>query len=140
MEYRKGPNELYHAFIQIESAAGERFGGYRALVDTGSTKCTIPRKDNELLFHLKKAGTDLAVDTALGPASFDWVTVPKMILMKEVDVKLGNIRFASKLEETDLRTENTKAWLGDEYMVGANFIDEFRVTMTRGNSIVFEKP
>jgi predicted aspartyl protease len=139
VEYRKTTKDLYHIIFQVEDLKGKALHRTRALVDTGSTKCKIPREDNKKFFHLKEAGCDGMVDTAAGLAKFDWVVIPRIVLMRNVKVKLGDTRFLYELEKTDLYLENVQAWLGDDYVIGMNFIDNFDVRMTKDRRIIFKK-
>jgi len=139
VEYRKRPGSPYFAALRIELGSGEVLTQARALVDTGATKCVIPREDNERLLHFSKAGCDGKVDTALGEASYDWVVVPRMTLMMKREINIGPLYVTYALEETDLSLDNVEAWLGDDYMIGMNFIDKFDVTMSKAGIMTFRR-
>lgn len=117
----------------------EVFTHARALVDTGSTKCMVPKVDNDKTFHLEKAGRDKGVSTALGKADYDWVIIPRISLMREKQTYIGPFLVTYDLEETGLALENVETWLGDEYIVGMNFMDKFDVTLTKDGHIISKK-
>jgi predicted aspartyl protease len=138
VEYRRRPDGLYLAAVQIEFQEGKRLAYSGVLVDTGATKCMVPKETNEQVFHFEKVGCDDKVDTGLGPATYDWIVIPKMTLMARRLAREGETSVTYGLKETDLSQVNVEAWLGDDYVLGMNFIGQFDVRMTRDSRIIFE--
>jgi len=138
VEYRRRQDGLYHAALQIEFGNGGNLTNSRVLVDTGASKCAIPRELNEKFLHLAIAGVDHGVNTALGGTSYEWVVIPKMTLMRKKEIHIGPIFYAYDLEETDLSQTNVETWLSDCSVIGMNFMGKFDVRMTKDRRIILE--
>lgn len=108
----------------------------RALVDYGATKCVIPKIVNDKTLHLPIIGTDKDVETGNGKRDFQYVILPRVIIVE--------INFAGKtfqIKETGLEVRDVPAWLGDEeeeFVAGLSFLDKFNITMKKGEMIVVE--
>jgi len=108
----------------------------RALVDYGATKCVIPKIVNDNTFHLPVAGTDEDVETGNGKRDFDYVILPRVIVV-EIKVEGATLR----IKETGIELHDVPAWLGDEgeeFVAGMSFLEKFDITTKRGGTIVIE--
>lgn len=106
------------------------------LVDTGATKCTIPRTFNEKELGLSVDGSDTNVGTASGQQDLDFVTVPRMCVA-ELEIKTKEGSFSMK--PTDLVVQNFEAWLLDKFIVGMNFLENFDIRLTRKGQLIVER-
>ena len=105
-----------------------------ALVDTGATKCQIPREFNDTDLGLPIGGRDSNVQTASGLQSYDYVTIPRVTLVKQEIV--GNFL---RIQDTDLQEPNVQAWLGESFIVGMNLVTKFDITLRRDGRIIVER-
>ncbi|MFI5450173.1 MAG: hypothetical protein ACHQ03_10485 [Candidatus Bathyarchaeia archaeon] len=108
----------------------------RALVDYGATKCVVPKIVNDNTFHLPIKGTDKDVDTGNGKRDFQYVIIPRVIVV-EVKVEGATLQ----IKETGIEVRDVAAWLGDEdeeFVAGMSFLQKFDITMKKGGTIVLE--
>lgn len=104
----------------------------QCFVDTGATKCVVPRTFNRLTLQLPIKGRDRDVGTANGKNRFNYVIVPKMTIAR---ISMGDHGLV--YTDTKLQLRNVPTWLGaddEDFIVGMSFIHNFDVTMKkRGN-------
>jgi len=109
----------------------------QSFVDTGATKCVVPRTFNKRTLRLPVVGRDKDVGTAKGKREFDYVVVPLMVIAN-ISLQDG----ALVVRETRLRVRNVPTWLGaddEDFIVGMSFLRHFDVTMRRSGHIIIRK-
>lgn len=109
----------------------------RCLVDTGATKCGMPKVLNEKQLSLPVAGHDEDVGTAKGARGFDFVTVPTISLL---ELKFKGQQILAR--ETDLQVRNIPTWLCDDeedFIIGMNFLSEFDIILKKNGPMIVER-
>jgi len=122
----------------VDGADGSFYETLRALVDTGASKCMIPVNINNRVLHLPKAGHDSGVITGKGPIELDWVVVPKLTLLFLEEMSRAGSYVTYRTQPTDISATDVKTWLGDDFVIGMNFIEKFNVVLGKDGHIAFE--
>lgn len=105
-----------------------------AYVDTGASKCIIPKLINDRLFHLTELPPE-SVKTGNQPRQFPVVSIPKITLIGVTLVGPNQIQ----LKDTNLEETNVLTWLGDSFIVGMNFLSKFDITMKKEGIITVNR-
>jgi predicted aspartyl protease len=135
VEYPKQRDGHYHLPICIWTATGQQLAPIVAMVDTGASKCVIPKAFNDAALKLPVAGHDSDVKTASAPMGYDYVVLPKVGLVSFALATTSTVTFQTVgLDETDV-----KAWLGENFIVGMNFLSTFDISLMRKNFISVER-
>lgn len=115
--------------LTIRNKAGEVISErFEFLLDTGATKCVIP-KETVFAYELEPvqyaSGTDATeiVSTANGSIMVQLIRAESMGI---ADTKL-------------LVKGPIEIWLGNDFLLGMNFLSNFRLRMEYGRKLVIEK-
>lgn len=87
-------------------------------VDTGATKCTIPKIINDEIFNFPIKGTDKVEIAGGKDIKLEIISLPKLSLFYILE---GEIIYISR--------ENIETWLGNLFIVGMNFLRFLNISM-----------
>lgn len=109
-----------------------------ALMDTGATKCVLPRSLNdELRFPIVQRGEPVTIANSI--ILYDTVNIPRMEILRPVFTQSATGLTVS-FEQTGLHEENVPTWLGGSFIIGMNFIRKFEITMRPNGTITVSRP
>ncbi len=128
-------NNHYYVPLRLWGMEGPQSDPVIALVDTGATKCSIPKSMNDTVFHLPVVDHDSNVITASNPQGYDIVKIPLMTLVRINPIGPNNFKF----DDTDLQEVNVPAWLASSYTVGMNWLSKFNISLRREGFMIIER-
>lgn len=131
LDYPTAADGHYYLPISVYGSKGRFVRGW-GLVDTGASKCQIPREENENSLTLPISRRE-SVNTAGGARVYSVVNLPRIVLTQVTLAARGPLL---KVEETDLIAENVETWLGDMFILGINFLSKFEIKLKRSGRII----